>query len=101
MLDCKEPVDELEEPEFRIVIKGKVLQAVGCDGIIDRTYDNKQDADTEFTHFLNHLVRAHFRVKPMETDHEEEKRVHRVLTNLLQPFLDEKGVLPPELIIPL
>jgi hypothetical protein len=80
-----------------------VLQALGCNEpyIIDRTYDNKQDADTEFMYFLNQLVRAHFRVKPVETDHEEEKRVHRVLTNLLQPFLDEEGVLPPELIIPL
>lgn len=85
--------DEKLEPEFgkryRLVVKGRILQAVGLDEpfIYDRTFETKQEADEQFTLFMNHFVRVMLRGGPksMSDANEDEKRSFRLLSECIKP----------------
>lgn len=89
------------------MIKGRALEAVGFDApfVYDKTFDTKKEADENFTLFMNHLVRAFYKVKPVkgkeESDwtYEQDQRTHRLVSAGLKPYLVD-GVLPPALLIP-
>lgn len=60
MLTCSENANDLEDDvKYRLVIKGKALQAMGFDDpfVYDKTFDTKKEADTEFTVIMNQLAR--------------------------------------------
>lgn len=71
------------------MIKGRVLQAVGLDEpfVYDKTFETKQEADEQFTLFMNHFVRVMLRGGHKSTSdaNEEEKRAFRVLSECVKP----------------